>query len=216
MRQYANMLQRVLDEGVDVGDRTGTGTRCVFGHQERFNLLDGFPLVTGKKVNFNLVLSELLWFCKGLVDEESLKQLGGAKKNGNTIWTEWAKFQEDPNCEVGTHNVNIGPLYGYTWRNIHDDEGNHYDQMKTAIETIKKNPDSRRVLVSAWHVPFLDKGALYPCHVMFQLRSLPMQPHEKEKWRTYLMRSGQFANATAENKLSLQIYIRSEWSGTLQ
>jgi thymidylate synthase len=151
MRAYLDLVQRILDEGVAKGDRTGTGTRSVFGHQMRFDLSEGFPLVTTKKVHLKSVVAELLWFIKGDTNTRYLRD------NGVTIWDEWADGNGD-----------LGPVYGYQWRTWPTPDGEHIDQLAQVIEQIKANPDSRRHVVSAWNVADLDAMALMPCHAFFQ------------------------------------------------
>ena len=151
MKQYHDLLRHVLDTGVDKKDRTGTGTRSVFGHQMRFNLQDGFPLLTTKKVHMKSIIHELLWFLKG---DTNIKYL---TDNGVTIWNEWADQQG-----------NLGPVYGYQWRSWPTPEGGHVDQITNQIHQIKNNPDSRRLSVSAWNVGVIEKMALPPCHLLFQ------------------------------------------------
>jgi thymidylate synthase len=167
MQQYLDLLQRVLDEGTHKEDRTGTGTISVFGHQMRFRMEDGFPLLTTKKLHLKSIIYELLWFLKG---ETNVKYL---QENGVRIWNEWA----DENGE-------LGPIYGYQWRSWPDYRGGHIDQISEAIETIRHNPDSRRILVSAWNVGALADMHLPPCHAFFQFY-------------------------VADGKLSLQLYQRS-------
>jgi thymidylate synthase len=151
MRAYLDLVQRILDEGVAKGDRTGTGTRSVFGHQMRFDLSEGFPLVTTKKIHLKSVVAELLWFIKGDTNTRYLRD------NGVTIWDEWADDDGD-----------LGPVYGYQWRSWPTPDGEHVDQLAQVIEQIKANPDSRRHVVSAWNVADLDAMALMPCHAFFQ------------------------------------------------
>ena len=151
MRAYLDLVQRILDEGVAKGDRTGTGTRSVFGHQMRFDLREGFPLVTTKKVHLKSVVAELLWFIAGDTNTSYLRD------NGVTIWDEWAD-----------DNGDLGPVYGYQWRSWPTPGGEHIDQLAQVIEQIKTNPDSRRHVVSAWNVAELDAMALMPCHAFFQ------------------------------------------------
>ncbi|HXZ95633.1 MAG TPA: thymidylate synthase [Burkholderiales bacterium] len=167
MRQYLDLMQHILDHGVQKNDRTGTGTLSVFGHQLRFDLNAGFPLLTTKKIHLKSVIHELLWFLKG---ETNINYL---KKNGVSIWDEWAD-------EKG----NLGPVYGYQWRSWPAPDGRHIDQIANVIEEIRRNPDSRRLVVSAWNVADLDKMALLPCHAFFQF---------------YVLR----------NRLSCQLYQRS-------
>ncbi|PCI40117.1 MAG: thymidylate synthase [Elusimicrobia bacterium] len=151
MRQYLDLMRRVLEEGVEKNDRTGTGTRSVFGHQMRFDLSKGFPLVTTKKVHLRSIIHELLWFLKGDTN------IGYLRENKVTIWDEWA--DEDGN---------LGPVYGKQWRSWPTPDGKTIDQLSGVIESIKKNPDSRRHIVSAWNVGELEKMALPPCHAFFQ------------------------------------------------
>jgi len=151
MRAYLDLVQRILDDGVAKGDRTGTGTRSVFGHQMRFDLSAGFPLVTTKKIHVKSVVAELLWFIKGDTNT------GYLRENGVTIWDEWADEHGD-----------LGPVYGYQWRSWPAPNGEHIDQLAQVIEQIKTNPDSRRHVVSAWNVADLDAMALMPCHAFFQ------------------------------------------------
>lgn len=151
MKQYLTLLREILDNGVDKSDRTGTGTRSVFGYQMRFNLADGFPLLTTKKVHLKSIIHELLWFLKGDTNVRYLQE------NGVRIWNEWADESGD-----------LGHIYGYQWRSWPDYRGGHIDQIKEAVETIKNNPDSRRIIVSAWNVANLDNMNLPPCHAFFQ------------------------------------------------
>ncbi len=167
MRQYLNLLQHVLDHGTSKTDRTGTGTLSVFGHQMRFDLSEGFPLVTTKKVHLKSIIHELLWFLKGDTNIAYLKE------NGVSIWDEWAD-------EAG----NLGPVYGYQWRNWPTADGRHIDQIQQVIDTLKNNPDSRRIIVSAWNVGEIENMALPPCHAFFQFY-------------------------VADGKLSCQLYQRS-------
>ena len=151
MRQYLDLMQHVLNHGTRKSDRTGTGTLSIFGAQLRFDLDAGFPLLTTKKVHLKSIVHELLWFLKG---ETSVKYL---QDNGVTIWNEWADAQG-----------NLGPVYGYQWRSWPAADGRHIDQVSQVLEQIRKNPDSRRMIVSAWNVGDLDKMALMPCHAFFQ------------------------------------------------
>lgn len=167
MKQYHQLLEHVLEHGVKKEDRTGTGTLSVFGYQMRFNLNDGFPLLTTKKVHTKSIIHELLWFLKG---ETNIKYL---TENGVSIWNEWAD-----------ENGDLGPVYGSQWRSWPDSNGNKIDQIKNVVEQIKKNPNSRRLIVSAWNVAEVDKMKLPPCHTFFQFY---------------------YAN----NKLSCQLYQRS-------
>ncbi|TWI80166.1 thymidylate synthase [Lacibacter cauensis] len=167
MQQYHALLQHILDNGTEKTDRTGTGTKSVFGYQMRFNLSEGFPLVTTKKVHLRSIIHELLWFLKG---ETNIAYL---KENGVSIWDEWA----DENGE-------LGPVYGKQWRSWEGANGVVIDQVTDLIEQIKKNPDSRRLIISAWNVADLPKMALMPCHTIFQFY-------------------------VADGKLSCQLYQRS-------
>lgn len=151
MQQYHQLLDHVLTHGVKKEDRTGTGTISVFGYQMRFNLKDGFPLLTTKKLHTKSIIHELLWFLKG---ETNIAYL---KENGVSIWDEWAD-----------ENGNLGPVYGYQWRSWPTPDGGHIDQISQVIEMIKKNPDSRRLIVSAWNVADINSMKLPPCHAFFQ------------------------------------------------
>jgi thymidylate synthase len=167
MQQYLNLLQHILDKGVKKEDRTGTGTISCFGYQMRFDLNEGFPLVTTKKLHLRSIIHELLWFLKG---ETNIAYL---KENGVSIWDEWAD-----------ENGNLGPVYGKQWRSWEGANGQTIDQISDVINQIKKNPDSRRLIVSAWNVADLPEMALMPCHAFFQFY-------------------------VAEGKLSCQLYQRS-------
>jgi len=151
MKQYLDLLSHVLENGEKKADRTGTGTISIFGHQMRFNLGEGFPLLTTKKLHLRSIIHELLWFLRG---ETNLKYL---HDNNVTIWDEWADT-----------NGNLGPVYGYQWRNWPTPDGHHIDQISLALDALKNNPDSRRHVISAWNVGDLDKMALPPCHILFQ------------------------------------------------
>lgn len=151
MKQYLDLLDRILTEGTVKTDRTGTGTKSVFGHQMRFNLDDGFPVLTTKKLHLKSIIHELLWFLKG---DTNVKYL---QDNGVRIWNEWA----DENGE-------LGPVYGHQWRSWPDYSGGTIDQIKNVVEMIKHSPDSRRMIVSAWNVAEMEKMALPPCHTLFQ------------------------------------------------
>ncbi|OYY92324.1 MAG: thymidylate synthase [Hydrogenophilales bacterium 28-61-23] len=167
MRQYLDLLQHVLDHGVEKSDRTGTGTVSVFGHQMRFDLSQGFPLLTTKKVHLKSIVHELLWFLKGDTNIAYLKE------NGVSIWDEWADANGD-----------LGPVYGYQWRSWPTADGRHIDQIGEVVETLKRNPDSRRIIVSAWNVGEIEHMKLPPCHAFFQFY-------------------------VADGKLSCQLYQRS-------
>ncbi|WP_276359862.1 thymidylate synthase [Daejeonella sp. H1SJ63] len=167
MKQYHDLMQHVLQNGIQKHDRTGTGTISVFGYQMRFNLQDGFPLVTTKKLHLRSIIHELIWFLKG---ETNIKYL---KENGVSIWDEWA----DENGE-------LGPVYGSQWRSWPKPDGGHIDQITQVINQIKTNPDSRRLIVSAWNVAEIEHMALPPCHSFFQFY-------------------------VADGKLSCQLYQRS-------
>jgi thymidylate synthase len=151
MKQYLDLMRHVRDHGVTKADRTGTGTVSVFGYQMRFDLSDGFPLVTTKKLHLRSIIHELLWFLKG---DTNIRYL---KDNGVSIWDEWAD-------ESGE----LGPVYGYQWRNWPTPDGRHIDQIAQIIQQLKINPDSRRIIVSAWNVADVDNMALPPCHAFFQ------------------------------------------------
>ncbi|MDW3210789.1 MAG: thymidylate synthase [Reichenbachiella sp.] len=151
MKQYHELMQRILDEGVQKGDRTGTGTKSVFGHQMRFDLSEGFPVVTTKKLHLRSIIHELLWFLKG---DSNIKYL---KDNGVSIWDEWA----DENGE-------LGPVYGVQWRSWPTQSGETIDQISQLIHDIKNNPNSRRLIVNAWNVAEVQNMALPPCHAFFQ------------------------------------------------
>ena len=151
MKQYLDLLQRILDEGTDKDDRTGTGTRSVFGHQMRFNLEEGFPLLTTKKLHLKSIIYELLWFLKGDTNVRYLQE------HGVRIWNEWADEQGE-----------LGPVYGYQWRSWPDYNGGHIDQISQVVDQIKNNPNSRRMIVNAWNVACVNDMKLPPCHLLFQ------------------------------------------------
>jgi len=176
MQQYRQLLQYILDNGVTKTDRTGTGTISVFGYQMRFNLQDGFPLVTTKKLHIKSIIYELLWFLKG---DTNIKYL---TDNGVKIWNEWAD-----------QNGDLGPVYGKQWRSWQGADGKVIDQISEVITQIKNNPDSRRMMVSAWNVGELSEMALMPCHALFQFY---VSPADKEK-------------GEIRGKLSCQLYQRS-------
>lgn len=167
MKQYQELLRKILDEGVVKSDRTGTGTKSLFGYQMRFDLSKGFPLLTTKKLHLKSIIYELLWFIKGDTNVRYLQE------HGVRIWNEWADEAGD-----------LGPIYGAQWRHWRDAKGQEHDQLAEAIETIKKHPDSRRIIVSAWNVGQLQEMHLPPCHLLFQFY-------------------------VAEGRLSLQLYQRS-------
>ena len=167
MRQYLDLLDHVLNTGIEKKDRTGTGTISVFGYQMRFDLEEGFPLLTTKKLHLKSIIHELLWFISGDTNTKYLND------NGVRIWNEWAD-----------KDGNLGPIYGYQWRSWPSGEGRKIDQLENVISSIKKSPDSRRHIISAWNVGELEKMALPPCHIMFQFY-------------------------VAEGKLSCQLYQRS-------
>lgn len=167
MKQYLDLLRHIMEHGTDKNDRTGTGTRSVFGYQMRFDLSEGFPLLTTKKLHLRSIIHELLWFLKG---DTNVKYL---QDNGVRIWNEWAD-----------ENGDLGHVYGYQWRSWPDYDGGFIDQITNAVETIKHNPDSRRIIVSAWNVADIDSMKLPPCHALFQFY-------------------------VADGRLSLQLYQRS-------
>lgn len=166
MKQYLNLLQDILDNGTIKDDRTGTGTKSIFGHQMRFNLEEGFPLITTKKLHLKSIIHELLWFLKGDTNVHYLQE------NGVRIWNEWAD-----------ENGDLGHVYGYQWRSWPDYNGGHIDQFKEVIRQIKETPNSRRIIVSAWNVADLDKMNLPPCHLLFQFyvadRRLSLQLYQR-------------------------------------
>lgn len=151
MRQYLDLVQHILDHGTKKADRTGTGTISVFGHQMRFDLQQGFPALTTKKLHLRSIIHELLWFLSGNTNIRYLQE------NGVTIWDEWAD-----------ENGDLGPVYGSQWRSWPTPDGRHIDQIKTVVDQIQHNPDSRRIIVSAWNVGEIDNMALPPCHAFFQ------------------------------------------------
>lgn len=151
MEQYLKLVRHILDNGIDKSDRTGVGTRSVFGYQMRFNLAKGFPILTTKKLHLPSIIYELLWFIKG---DTNIKYL---QENGVRIWNEWAD-----------ENGDLGPVYGKQWRSWEGADGKVHDQLKKAIDNIKNNPDSRRIIINAWNVGELEDMALTPCHALFQ------------------------------------------------
>src|ERR1044072_2809320 len=151
MKQYLDLLRHVMDTGTDRGDRTGKGTRSVFGYQMRFDLSEGFPVLTTKKLHLKSIIHELLWFLRGDTNIAYLKE------NGVSIWDEWADEKGD-----------LGPVYGKQWRSWEGKDGKVHDQIQDVIKQIKTNPDSRRIIVNAWNVGELSEMALMPCHTMFQ------------------------------------------------
>ena len=167
MQQYQDLMRHVMTHGHNKADRTGTGTRSVFGYQMRFDLAQGFPLLTTKKLHLRSIIHELLWFLKGDTNIQYLKD------NNVSIWDEWAD-----------ENGDLGPVYGYQWRSWPTPDGRHIDQIQTILQQIQHNPDSRRIMVSAWNPALIDQMALPPCHVLFQFY-------------------------VAEGKLSCQLYQRS-------
>ena len=176
MKQYQDLMRHVLENGAQKHDRTGTGTISVFGYQMRFNLHDGFPLVTTKKLHLKSIIHELIWFLSG---DTNIRYL---KENGVRIWDEWADA-----------DGNLGPVYGHQWRSWPKPDGGHIDQISQVVKTLKTNPDSRRIMVSAWNVAEVDQMALPPCHSLFQFY---VQPADASKGET-------------RGKLSCQLYQRS-------
>ncbi len=156
MQQYLSLLKNILENGTDKSDRTGTGTRSLFGYQMRFNLADGFPLVTTKKVHLKSIIHELLWFLQGDTN------IGYLKEHNVKIWDEWAD-----------ENGDLGPVYGKQWRSWEGANGVEFDQVKDVIHQLKNNPDSRRIIISAWNVADLPKMKLMPCHCLFQFYTAP-------------------------------------------
>lgn len=167
MKQYLDLAKHIMETGTDKEDRTGTGTRSIFGHQMRFDLSEGFPCVTTKKLHLKSIIHELIWFLSG---DTNVKYL---KENGVRIWDEWAD-----------ENGDLGPVYGYQWRSWPTPDGGHIDQISKVVDQIKNSPDSRRIIVSGWNVPFIEDMALPPCHTLFQFY-------------------------VADGKLSCQLYQRS-------
>lgn len=176
MQQYLQLLQYILDHGVEKSDRTGTGTISCFGYQMRFNLQEGFPVVTTKKLHLRSIIHELLWFLKGDTN------IGYLKDNGVRIWDEWADEQGD-----------LGPVYGRQWRSWPSPEGENIDQIGNLVEQLQNNPDSRRLVISAWNVGDLPKMALSPCHCLFQFYTV----------------SPDIKKGETKRKLSCQLYQRS-------
>ena len=182
MKQYLDILNRILTEGTQKGDRTGTGTISIFGTQSRYNLADGFPLLTTKKLHLKSIIYELLWFLQG---DTNVKYL---QEHGVRIWNEWA----DENGE-------LGPVYGHQWRSWPDYNGGTIDQIQYVIDQLKNNPDSRRMIVSAWNVAEVNEMALPPCHTIFQFYTAPIADSQE------LTDNGQ----KPKRRLSLQLYQRS-------
>jgi thymidylate synthase len=176
MKQYLDLMRHVMENGTQKHDRTGTGTISVFGYQMRFNLQEGFPLVTTKKLHLKSIIHELIWFLQG---DTNIKYL---QDNGVRIWDEWADAEG-----------NLGPVYGYQWRSWPTPDGGHIDQISQIINQIKNNPDSRRIIVSAWNVADVNQMALPPCHSLFQFYVAPPNPSKGE----------------LKGKLSCQLYQRS-------
>lgn len=176
MKQYLDLMRHVMENGAQKHDRTGTGTLSVFGYQMRFNLQDGFPLVTTKKLHLKSIIHELIWFLSG---DTNIRYL---KENGVRIWDEWAD-----------NEGNLGPVYGHQWRSWPKPDGGHIDQISQVVNQIKTNPDSRRIIVSAWNVAEVDQMALPPCHMLFQFYVAPPDP----------------AKGELRGKLSCQLYQRS-------
>lgn len=177
MEQYLQLLQKIINEGADKSDRTGTGTRSLFGYQMRFNLQEGFPLVTTKKLHLKSIIYELLWFLKGETNIQFLKE------NGVRIWDEWAD-----------ENGDLGPVYGKQWRSWEGADGKTIDQVSQLVHQLKTNPDSRRMIISAWNVADLPEMKLMPCHCLFQFYASPPSTLQNGKRR---------------RKLSCQLYQRS-------
>ncbi|MGA1932849.1 thymidylate synthase [Arcobacter sp. YIC-464] len=174
MKQYLDLLQHILDNGVTKEDRTGTGTTSVFGYQMRFDLSEGFPLVTTKKTHLKAIISELLWFIEGSTDERRLAEIHFGDKRENligkkTVWTANADAQgKDLGYENSDTVKELGPVYGSQWRSWMGADGKAHDQLATVINQIKNNPDSRRIILNAWNVAEIDNMALPPCHTFFQ------------------------------------------------
>jgi len=178
MQQYLDLVKHIIETGTDKSDRTGTGTRSVFGYQMRFSLADGFPLVTTKKCHLKSIIYELLWFLQGDTNIQYLKE------HNVKIWDEWAD-----------ENGDLGPVYGKQWRSWQGADGVQVDQVKELIHTLKTNPDSRRMIISAWNVAELPKMKLMPCHCLFQFYTSPPTPLQKERG--------------GRRRLSCQLYQRS-------
>jgi thymidylate synthase len=178
MQQYLDLVKHIIETGTDKSDRTGTGTRSVFGYRMRFNLADGFPLVTTKKCHLKSIIYELLWFLQGDTN------IGYLKEHNVKIWDEWAD-----------ENGDLGPVYGRQWRSWIGADGVEVDQVKDLIHTLKTNPDSRRMIISAWNVADLPKMKLMPCHCLFQFYTSPSTPLQKERG--------------VKGSLSCQLYQRS-------
>ena len=178
MQQYLDLLKNIIDKGTDKSDRTGTGTRSLFGYQMRFNLTEGFPMVTTKKLHIKSIIYELLWFLKGDTNIEYLKE------HNVKIWDEWAD-----------ENGDLGPVYGKQWRSWQGADGVEIDQVKVLIDQLKTNPDSRRMIISAWNVADLPKMKLMPCHCLFQFYVSPATAEQKAR--------------DIKGTLSCQLYQRS-------
>src|SRR5690606_13457246 len=189
MKQYLDLMQHVYENGAEKQDRTGTGTRSVFGYQMRFNLKEGFPLVTTKKVHLRSIIHELIWFVKG---DTNIRYL---KENGVSIWDEWAD-----------ENGNLGPVYGSQWRSWPTAGGQHIDQIKQVLDQLQNNPDSRRIIVSAWNVGEIAHMALPPCHALFQFY---VAPPNAEKGETKPQLSCQLYQRSADIFLGVPFNIAS-------
>jgi len=189
MKQYLDLMQHVYENGAEKQDRTGTGTRSVFGYQMRFNLKEGFPLVTTKKVHLRSIIHELIWFLKG---DTNIRYL---KENGVSIWDEWAD-----------ENGNLGPVYGSQWRSWPTAGGQHIDQIKQVLDQLQNNPDSRRIIVSAWNVGEIAHMALPPCHALFQFY---VAPPNAEKGETKPQLSCQLYQRSADIFLGVPFNIAS-------
>lgn len=203
MRQYLDLMEHILKHGHEKADRTGTGTLSIFGAQMRFNLNEGFPLVTTKKVHLRSIIHELLWFLKGDTNTQYLKD------NNVTIWDEWQN-----------ENGDLGPVYGKQWRDWTGPDGKHHDQIAKIIDQLRNDPDNRRIIVSAWNVGELDQMALAPCHAFFQFYTRELDMNERMSWAMEqgilpelkdCVRPAEFldANNVPKRVLSCQLYQRS-------